>query len=560
MKNIIFTLIILSFATIMNSQEKYKENTDKSQSEIFLQSKNWEEGTYLSFNSNEDIKAAYKELNNLLESRENMINETDECSDNPALDEWESNNNGFVSMRKTYEMYECDLLNAGFEPKQVKEMPVFDDALATLVSIDGIVQVGNTIEFFSDEIYAKAPIDLKERLHDILTGNEMFEVEDKDRGIEITFRDKVSCKASFTLEINHNSKEVQVVYTGDPISGGDKQITWSVEGNNHKNETSFTHKYSTVGPKKICVTYTEYAVLPDTIYYYTSTTKDSTYTIGEPVNKDTTVQVTTYTSHFKVNFIKKLVCSDTYCKEFELGSCTADFDYVIGIDNVVTFTNKSSTPYGTITGYLWQFGDGNTSSEANPTHIYECNKDFIVTLIIYSNQCVNGQESTEQKIKPKGLLCCDKNPQSSWKEKKHPTDSKKKIKYRYDMGTNWEWLDQDFKGKIKYYEYRKGGLFGKVKWRKTKGELDVNFNGNVFAKDEDGCICQIPRMLEAQPSSYNGKSKVFKDALGGNNLGSEKTVWMKDSEPVLIDYLVDGVLYLTQTCTNEPGFVCEQSE
>ena len=559
MKKIIFTLFLLNAFLYCYSQKKYTKSQDLT---IDLFSNNWEEGSYLIFRSNEEIKNAYEELNNLINSKEKDI--SDDCFSQPLLDNWESRFDGFESMRKTYEKNECKLLNEGFDLKSIKDIPIIDDALATLISVDGIVQVGNSIEYFSDDIYAKAPIELKDRLRDILNGNGNFDSRDKKNGIEITFRSNTSCHASFTLEINHVTKEVFVQYTGDPIEGGDKHITWDLEGNdNHKDEDSFMHKYSSLGEKKICVTYTEYDIVPDTTYFSTSYTVDTTITVQltdtTTTTKDTTI--IRYVKHYKVDYVKKLVCTDTYCKSFEIGSCTADFDYEVGIDNVVTFTNKSSVPYGTITGYLWNFGDGHSSTLPNPTHTFECNRDYTVTLKITSNQCEGGYKIVSQKIKAKGLLCCDKNPQSSWKEKINPNDNNKKIKYRYDMGTNWEWLDQDFKGKIKYYEYRYGGVwpFKSIKWRKTKGLLDVDFIGNLYGKDEDGCICQTARELKANPDDYLGKSKTFKDNLGGNNLGTKKTVWMKQTDPVKIEYRVDGVLYLIQTCTTEPGFVCEQS-
>jgi len=45
----------------------------------------------------------------------------------------------------------------------------------------------------------------------------------------------------------------------------------------------------------------------------------------------------------------------------------------------VTFTN-SSEPAGSITGYLWDFGDGDTSTETDPVHTYSTNDVFTVTL------------------------------------------------------------------------------------------------------------------------------------------------------------------------------------
>ncbi len=59
---------------------------------------------------------------------------------------------------------------------------------------------------------------------------------------------------------------------------------------------------------------------------------------------------------------------------------TADF----GADRVeirpemeIRFTDEST---GTITSWLWDFGDGSTSTEQNPTHVYQKNGYYTVTL------------------------------------------------------------------------------------------------------------------------------------------------------------------------------------
>ena len=54
----------------------------------------------------------------------------------------------------------------------------------------------------------------------------------------------------------------------------------------------------------------------------------------------------------------------------------------------VNFTNTSTAGSGSITGYLWDFGDGNFSTEANPAHIYTASGNFNVSLqILNSNGC-----------------------------------------------------------------------------------------------------------------------------------------------------------------------------
>lgn len=52
----------------------------------------------------------------------------------------------------------------------------------------------------------------------------------------------------------------------------------------------------------------------------------------------------------------------------------------------VNFTNLSS---GTATKWLWIFGDNNTSSEQNPSHIYSDTGKFDIKLIVWNNGCAD---------------------------------------------------------------------------------------------------------------------------------------------------------------------------
>ncbi len=48
---------------------------------------------------------------------------------------------------------------------------------------------------------------------------------------------------------------------------------------------------------------------------------------------------------------------------------TADFDFVCNAEEC-TFTDASTDADGTVASYAWDFGDGNTSTEADPVHTY----------------------------------------------------------------------------------------------------------------------------------------------------------------------------------------------
>lgn len=74
----------------------------------------------------------------------------------------------------------------------------------------------------------------------------------------------------------------------------------------------------------------------------------------------------------------------------EIIQVVADFSVsdtlVIALADTVTFTDLST---GEATTWFWNFGDGTTSTEQHPTHVYENAGDFTVTLIVDNGQTVD---------------------------------------------------------------------------------------------------------------------------------------------------------------------------
>ncbi|TQV67669.1 cellulase family glycosylhydrolase [Exilibacterium tricleocarpae] len=69
----------------------------------------------------------------------------------------------------------------------------------------------------------------------------------------------------------------------------------------------------------------------------------------------------------------------------------------------VTFSSAGSTdPDGTITGYRWSFGDGSTSSAANPSHSYTNDGTYTVTLTVTDNDGAATTDSTIATISDAG--------------------------------------------------------------------------------------------------------------------------------------------------------------
>jgi large repetitive protein len=84
--------------------------------------------------------------------------------------------------------------------------------------------------------------------------------------------------------------------------------------------------------------------------------------------------------------------SDTFAV-VALPSPTAAFNFnVNGTGLTYTFADQST---GNPTTYSWTFGDGNTSTSANPSHTYAANGIYVVTLIV-TNAC--GSDTTTQTL------------------------------------------------------------------------------------------------------------------------------------------------------------------
>jgi PKD repeat protein len=64
-------------------------------------------------------------------------------------------------------------------------------------------------------------------------------------------------------------------------------------------------------------------------------------------------------------------CTSTWCDDVTVTGCLAGFDYTLDVTDgyFANFTNTSTATSGTLS-YVWDFGDGTTSTQANPKHNY----------------------------------------------------------------------------------------------------------------------------------------------------------------------------------------------
>ena len=88
------------------------------------------------------------------------------------------------------------------------------------------------------------------------------------------------------------------------------------------------------------------------------------------------------------------VCFDSLTRTFDAGGlAVADFSFTVDTNQTVTFTNDSDPG-----DYLWDFGDGNTSTDVIPTHTYVDGGTYNVTLTVSGDGLCPGITTKEVNV------------------------------------------------------------------------------------------------------------------------------------------------------------------
>jgi len=94
-------------------------------------------------------------------------------------------------------------------------------------------------------------------------------------------------------------------------------------------------------------------------------------------------------------------CNITITIEESL-TVSADADVTSGtFPLTIFFTGHGKDALGNLTGYYWDFGDGNTSNEQNPTHVFEKPGTYAVTLIVSNDRGENASDKITISVKHK---------------------------------------------------------------------------------------------------------------------------------------------------------------
>jgi len=148
-----------------------------------------------------------------------------------------------------------------------------------------------------------------------------------------------------------------------------------------------------------------------TQFFSTSFSQDTSHITGHIwiLNKNDTLQGDTisYTfTNYGYQNVELFVTTSSGCIQNLLDSIIVyplpEVDFITSgfcERQLTRFISNTSIPFGYISDFLWQFDDGNTSTEQNPTHVYQQNGIYNVSLTLTSNEGCEKSINKEIEIK-----------------------------------------------------------------------------------------------------------------------------------------------------------------
>jgi len=190
-------------------------------------------------------------------------------------------------------------------------------------------------------------------------------------------------------------------------SGGAKLVTLTVTNSNGSDTYSSTlNMTEAISNTAFSQTLTNY-----TASFTGSSSGDSpTYAWDFGDGNTSTQQNPTHTYAANGNYSVCLVAtnscgSDTSCQNVIIDCIFPVTDFTNGTTNYTA--NFTDATQNAVTSWLWDFGDGNTSTQQNPSHTYQMNGTYTVCLIT-TNAC--GSDSSCQNIIIFSLLLVSRIP------------------------------------------------------------------------------------------------------------------------------------------------------
>ncbi|MEE9437869.1 MAG: PKD domain-containing protein [Saprospiraceae bacterium] len=188
--------------------------------------------------------------------------------------------------------------------------------------------------------------------------------------------DSVGCTRSFAGDpIVVNDVDMQFSYTADSLCGTPLEIRLNNMSEGTTEDIDF--QWIIDGPELLTVNSIDAAITIST---------PGQYNVSLISNYDDCIDTMTIEDYFEVAENPNVV--------FEIN------DDQLCENVVVSFTNNTTISYGELTTWEWNFGDGTTSSEFEPTHAYNDIEGHTVTLIGYTDKGCQGEYMASFDVLP----------------------------------------------------------------------------------------------------------------------------------------------------------------
>ena len=137
--------------------------------------------------------------------------------------------------------------------------------------------------------------------------------------------------------------------------------------------------------------------------------------------------VTCYFTDYKVvngkyeyNLVFKGLLNDGSLEENKVPTANINAPDNVKVNKPVSLNgDKSVDTDGYIASYAWNFGDGSTSSDKNPTHVYKQEGNYVVTLKVTDNRGGTGEATFNIKVNPTydvGGITSEEEPNNTYAE------------------------------------------------------------------------------------------------------------------------------------------------
>ena len=233
----------------------------------------------------------------------------------------------------------------------------------------------------------------------------------------------------------NTSAQANPIHTYDPCLSGDVTVTY-IASSACGSDTA-TMQLNLVAPPPILANFV-YDVSNDTVTF-SSSTLDATshyWDFGDGTTSTNANPIHAYgtcvSGEFIVTYIATTDCSaDTTLEALFIAEppmATASFMHVV-MGDTVNFTSMAAHA----TSHYWDFGDGNTSTDENPQHIYENTGQYTITYIVTD---VCGADTLTETIELSALSIEEELGLTSFTLYPNPSKGMVHIEWSSTQGTN----------------------------------------------------------------------------------------------------------------------------